>query len=154
MAGCVELPLDQIGYTSVVQWSTLRNTLSGKGRVGVHSHHELAHNQIWGRMYGLRISPLIAYIFYPPFQLKKSACLKRVQDYPVDLNAFKVIHSFFSTFKEPKRQVKMATQSCTCSTDANAEKEPNFQRQNPSVSYLHSMMNTFSGNSDSDEKKF
>ena len=32
----------------------------------------------WGRTYELRISPLIAFISYPPFKLKKIACLKRV----------------------------------------------------------------------------
>ena len=69
-----------------------------------------------GHMYKHQISPLIAFIFYPPFKLKKSACMKRVLDYPVGLNAYKLIHFFFSTFN----------QSCTCSTDANAEKELNF----------------------------
>ena len=32
----------------------------------------------------------------------------------------------FSTFKQPKRRVKMAAQSWTSSTEANAEKELNF----------------------------
>ena len=61
-------------------------------------------------------------------------CMKCVLDYSVGINAFKVIHSFFfSTFKRPKRRIKMAAQSCTCSTDANAEKELNFKGQNSSV---------------------
>ena len=46
----------------------------------------------------------------------------------------------------------MAAQSCTFSMDVNVEREPNFGGQNPSFWYWHSMMNTFSGNSGSDEK--
>ena len=46
----------------------------------------------------------------------------------------------------------MSAQSCRCSTDQNAEKELNFGGQNPSVWYWHSMVNKFSGNSDSDHK--
>ena len=58
--------------------------------------------------------------------------MKRVQDYPVGLNAFKLF-THFSTFKQPKRRIKMAAQSCACSTAANAEKELNFKGQNPFV---------------------
>ena len=35
----------------------------------------------------------------------------------------------FSTFKQPKRRIKMAAQSCTFLTSANAEKEPIFFRK-------------------------
>ena len=48
-----------------------------------------------GHMYEQQISPLIKFIFYPPFKLKKSACMKCIYDYPVCLNVFKVIHSHF-----------------------------------------------------------
>ena len=34
-----------------------------------------------------------------------------------------------STFKQPKRRIKMAAQSCTFSTTVNAEKKPNFEGQ-------------------------
>ena len=53
------------------------------------------------------------------------------------------LFTHFSTFKQPISQIKMAVQSCTCSTDANAENELNFQGQNLSVWYWHSMVNTF-----------
>ena len=32
--------------------------------------------------------------------------MKGIQDYPVGLNAFKVIHSFIFMFKQPKRRIK------------------------------------------------
>ena len=50
---------------------------------------------VLGRIYEHRISSVIAFIFYPPFKLTKSACMKPVEDYMVGLNACKVIHSFF-----------------------------------------------------------
>ena len=43
------------------------------------------------------------------------------------------LYTQFSTYKQPKLRIKMAAQSCACSTDANGEKEPNFQGQKPSV---------------------
>ena len=51
-------------------------------RGGVHcdivewTRDELVHT--WGRMYQQRILPLVAGIFYPPFKLKNSACMKHV----------------------------------------------------------------------------
>ena len=36
------------------------------------------------------------------------------------------LFTHFSTFKQPKRRIKMAAQSSICSTDANAEKEINI----------------------------
>ena len=63
------------------------------------------------------------------------------------------LFTHFSTFKQPKRRIKIAAQSLTCSTLANVKKELDFYRQNPSVWYWHSIVNTFSLNSDSDEKK-
>ena len=59
------------------------------------SKNKIGHETTGGRVYAQRISPLIAFIFYPPFKLKKLAYVKRVQDYLVGLNMFKVIHSFF-----------------------------------------------------------
>ena len=49
---------------------------------------------------------------------------------------------------------KMAAQSCTFSTEEIGpnEKEPNFSRQNPFVWYWHSIMNQFSGVSDSTKR--
>ena len=41
------------------------------------------------------------------------------------------LFAHFSTFKQPKRRMKKATQSCTFSTDANAEKERFFKRTEP-----------------------
>ena len=57
-------------------------------------------------MYEQRRSPLIAFIFYPLFELETSACTKRILDDPVGLNAFKVIQAFFSALKQPKRRIE------------------------------------------------
>ena len=75
------------------------------------------------RRFEEQIYPLIALIFHPPCKLKKLTCVKGTTDYPDDLTAFKVINFFFFTFRQLKRRMKMADQSCTFSTDANAEKE-------------------------------
>ena len=72
-----------------------------------------------------RIPPLILFTFYSPFKLEQKKKFGMYEAH-LGLNAFEVIHSFLFTFKQPKRRIKMAAQSCTCSTDANAEKELNF----------------------------
>ena len=48
-----------------------------------------------GRMYELWISPLIAFIFYPPFKLKKISMYEARSGLSGQPNAFKVIHTFF-----------------------------------------------------------
>ena len=52
--------------------------------------------------------------------------MEGVENCLVGLNMFRVIYSHFSTFKLSKCQIKIAAQSCSCSTDANFEKEPDF----------------------------
>ena len=55
--------------------------------------------------------------------------------------------------KQPKRRMRMATQSCRFSSGTFAEKEANTEGQNPSVWYWHSIINIFFlGKLDSDEK--
>ena len=56
-------------------------------------------------MYEERISLLIASVFYPAYKLKKSTCMKHIEDCLVGLNIFKVILPF-SMFKQPKFQKK------------------------------------------------
>ena len=77
-------------------------------------------------MYEEQISPLIGFIFYPPYIFQKVACMKGIEDYPVGLNTLKLF-THFSTFKQPKGWIRMAAQSCTFSTDANAEKNRIFR---------------------------
>ena len=52
--------------------------------------------------------------------------MKGISNYPVNLNAFKAIPPFVYVFKQPKRRIRTAAQSCTFSIDPNAEKGPNF----------------------------
>lgn len=69
----------------------------------------------WGRMYEDQITPLIAFIFYPPHSFQIMAC---IEDISYSL--------MFSAFKQPKRGIIIFAQSCTFSTDANAGIEPIF----------------------------
>ena len=51
--------------------------------------------EAWGRMYEEQVSPLLAFIFYPPYNfLSKLTCVKGIQDYQVGPNAFRFILSF------------------------------------------------------------
>ena len=79
-----------------------------------------------GHLHEQQLSPLMVCIFYLPYKSKKLACMEGVENCLVGLNMFRVIYSHFSTFKLSKCQIKIAAQSCSCSTDANFEKEPDF----------------------------
>ena len=70
-------------------------TEAGQSGSGFNLVNAAESVRIWGRLYEQLMSPLIAFIFYAPFKLKNSVCMKRVWDYPVGLSAFKVIHSVF-----------------------------------------------------------
>ena len=58
-----------------------------------HCPVSIEHYNTRGRMHDQRISPFIAFIFYPPFKLDILARLKCIWDYPVSLNAFKELYS-------------------------------------------------------------
>ena len=82
------------------------------------------------------------FLFHPPYKFRNIIGMYkghlRLTGRPKRINFFLELFSlffFFSffSFKKPKRPKKMAAQSCTFSTDANTEKESNFQGQNPSV---------------------
>ena len=75
-----------------------------------------------GHMYEQQIPPLIAFIFYLLFKLKKIS----MYEPQLGLSSQPKLCTHFSMFKQPKCWIKMAAQSYTCLTDANAEKELNF----------------------------
>ena len=71
--------------------------------------------------------------------------------------AFKVFHCFFVCFffnlKQSTRWMKIAAQSCTFSTDVNAEKEKRKKKiRSEPVQFIPTFgVNKFSGSSDLDE---